>query len=288
MTYHAQMPIAHTMTLTALAMLAFAGNSLLCRLALKGGAIDPASFTTLRLVAGMATLWLVARWRSPGHGSGHWLSGLALFAYAAAFSFAYQSLPAATGALLLFGAVQVTMISRGVWAGERLRLLQSVGMALALVGLVALLLTGLAAPPLTGALLMLGAGSAWGVYSLRGKGAGDPTRVTAGNFLLACPWAVGLSLLTASTSRWDATGVVCALASGALTSGLGYSLWYAVLPRLKAIHSSTVQLSVPPLTALGGVVLLGEPLTLRLALASVAIIGGIALVLRDKAPAGGR
>lgn len=288
MTYHAQMPIARTMTLTALAMLAFAGNSLLCRLALKGGAIDPASFTTLRLVAGMTTLWLVARWRSPGHGSGHWLSGLALFAYAAAFSFAYQSLPAATGALLLFGAVQVTMISRGVWAGERLRLLQSVGMALALVGLVALLLPGLAAPPLTGALLMLGAGCAWGVYSLRGKGAGDPTRVTAGNFLLACPLAVGLSLLTANTWHLDATGVACALASGGLTSGLGYAIWYAVLPHLKAIHASTVQLSVPPLTALGGVVLLGEPLTLRLALASVAIIGGIALVLRDKAPAGGR
>ncbi len=286
MTYHAQMPIARTMTLTALAMLAFAGNSLLCRLALKGGAIDPASFTTLRLVAGMATLWLVARWRSPGHGSGHWLSGLALFAYAAAFSFAYQSLPAATGALLLFGAVQVTMISRGVWAGERLRLLQSVGMALALVGLVALLLPGLAAPPLTAALLMLGAGCAWGVYSLRGKGAGDPTRVTAGNFLLACPLAVGLSLLTANTWHLDATGVACALASGGLTSGLGYAIWYAVLPHLKAIHASTVQLSVPPLTALGGVVLLGEPLTLRLALASVAIIGGIALVLRDKAPAG--
>jgi drug/metabolite transporter (DMT)-like permease len=266
-------------------MLAFAGNSLLCRLALKDGAIDPASFTTLRLLAGMATLWLVARWRSSGTGGGHWLSGLALFAYAVAFSFAYQSLSAATGALLLFGAVQVTMISRGVWAGERLRLLQSVGMVLALVGLVVLLLPGLAAPSLTGALLMLGAGCAWGVYSLRGKGAGDPTRVTAGNFLLACPWAVGLSLLTVNTWHLDATGVACALASGGLTSGLGYAIWYAVLPRLKAIHASTVQLSVPPLTAFGGVMLLGEPLTLRLALASVAIIGGIALVLRDKSPA---
>ena len=279
------MPSARTITLTALAMLAFAGNSLLCRLALKDGAIDPASFTSLRLLAGMVTLWLVARWRSSGTGGGHWLSGLALFVYAAAFSFAYLSLSAATGALLLFGAVQVTMIGRGVWAGERLWSLQILGMVLALVGLVVLLLPGLAAPPLTGALLMLGAGCAWGVYSLRGKGAGDPTRVTAGNFLLACPWALGLSLLTVSKGHLDTTGVACALASGALTSGLGYAIWYAVLPRLKAIHASTVQLSVPPLTAFGGVVLLGEPLTLRLALASAAIIGGIALVLRDKAPA---
>jgi drug/metabolite transporter (DMT)-like permease len=285
MPYHVPMPSARIMTLTVLAMLAFAGNSLLCRLALKDGAIDPASFTTLRLLAGTATLWLVARWRYSGKGGGHWLSGLALFVYAAGFSFAYQNLSAATGALLLFGAVQVTMISRGVWAGERLRSLQVLGVVLAAVGLLALLLPGLAAPPLKSALLMLVAGCAWGVYSLRGKGAGDPTRVTAGNFLLACPLALGLSLLTVSTGHLGATGVACALASGALTSGLGYALWYAVLPRLKAIHAGTVQLSVPPLTAFGGVMLLGEPLTLRLALASVAIIGGIALVLRDKSPA---
>ena len=279
------MPIQPILALTALAMLAFAGNSLLCRLALKYTAIDAASFTTLRLVAGALTLWVVVRLRSQQQGGGNWLSGLSLFVYAAGFSFAYLSLSAATGALLLFGAVQATMIGRGIWAGERLRSLQLVGVLLALAGLVGLLLPGLSAPPWQGSVLMLVAGGAWGVYSLRGKGAGDPTRVTAGNFLLACPFAVVLSLVTVNGMRLDAGGVACALASGALTSGIGYAVWYAALPHLKAMHAATVQLSVPPLAVLGGVIVLGEPLTLRLAVASAAIIGGIALVLREKATA---
>lgn len=276
------------LALTTLAMLAFAGNSLLCRLALKHTAIDAASFTTLRLVAGALTLWMVVRLRSAQQGGGNWWSGLALFAYAAGFSFAYLSLSAATGALLLFGAVQVTMIGHGVWAGERPRSLQLAGLLLALAGLAGLLLPGLSAPPLWGSLLMVIAGAAWGVYSLRAKGEGDPTRVTAGNFLMACPFAVALSFATLSNMTLDAGGVACALTSGALTSGIGYALWYAALPHLKAIHAGAVQLSVPPLAALGGVAVLGEPLTPRLALASAAIIGGIALVLRDKAraPAG--
>lgn len=277
---------ARTLALTALAMTAFAGNSLLCRIALKHTSLDAASFTSIRLLSGALVLWLVARrWRSAQSGAGSWPSALALFAYAAGFSFAYVSLPAATGALLLFGAVQATMIGYGLWKGERFRPLQLAGLALAFGGIVGLLLPGLSAPPLAGALLMLGAGVAWGVYSLRGKGAGDPTRVTAGNFLRAVPLALALSLsmlILQGGASLDAAGVGYAVASGALTSGLGYALWYAVLPALKATTAATVQLSVPVIAALGGIAFLGEPVTLRLAMASAAILGGIALVVLQR------
>ena len=274
-----------TMTLTALAMLAFAGNSLLCRMALKTTAIDPASFTTLRLVSGALVLWLLVRVRERRGtyaAGGNWPSALALFAYAAGFSFAYVSLSAATGALLLFGAVQATMIGHGLWAGERFQRLQWVGLVLALAGLLGLLLPGLSAPPLAGALLMLGAGVAWGIYSLRGKGAGDATRVTAGNFLRAAPLAALLSVAMLHSASVDSAGVWYALASGAFASGMGYAIWYTALPALKATQAATVQLSVPVIAAAGGVVLLAEPLSLRLVLASVAILGGIALVILEK------
>lgn len=274
------------LVLTTLAMLAFAGNSLLCRVALKHTAIDAASFTSIRLISGAVMLWLVVRLRHGSHaGRGNWLSALALFAYAAGFSFAYVSLSAATGALLLFGAVQATMIGHGLYAGERLRQKQLLGLLLAFGGLVGLLLPGLSAPPLLGAVLMLGAGVAWGVYSLRGKGAGDATQVTAGNFLRAVAIALGLSLLTLSNARLDGAGVVYAIASGALASGLGYAIWYTALPALKATTAATVQLSVPVLATAGGVIFLGEALSPRLALASVAILGGIALVILDRKPA---
>lgn len=269
-------------------MLAFAGNSLLCRLALQETGIDAASFTTVRLASGALVLWLVVRLRHGlRSGGGNWPSALALFAYAAGFSFAYLSLTAATGALLLFGAVQATMIGHGIWAGERLRGLQLVGLALAGGGLVGLLLPGISAPPLWGSALMLGAGVAWGVYSLRGKGAGDPTRVTAGNFLRAAPIAIVLSLLMLGHAELDSAGVRYAFLSGALASGVGYSIWYMALPGLKSTSAATVQLSVPVITALGGVVLLGETISIRLVLASAAILGGIALVILEKRPAAG-
>ncbi len=269
--------------LTSLAMIAFAGNSLLCRIALKQTSIDPASFTAIRLLSGAIMLSLVVQTRRdiPG-GGGNWLSAFALFAYAAGFSFAYVTLPAATGALLLFGAVQATMIGHGLWAGERLQRLQIVGLMLAFAGLIGLLLPGLTAPPLLGSVLMLGAGVAWGVYSLRGKAAGDPTRVTAGNFLRAVPIAAALSALTLPGISLDNAGIWYAIASGALASGVGYAIWYATLPALKATQAATVQLSVPVIAALGGIVFLGEPIALRLVLASAAILGGIALVILEK------
>lgn len=271
-------------------MLAFAGNSVLCRVALAQTGIDPASFTSIRLASGAVVLWLVVRLTRRGQsGGGNWRSALALFGYAACFSFAYVSLTAATGALLLFGAVQATMIGHGLRAGERFTRWQVAGLVLALGGLVGLLLPGLAAPPLGGALLMMAAGVAWGVYSLRGKGAGDPTRVTAGNFLRAVPLALGLSLLMLALgdTRVDAAGVWLAVLSGAGASAIGYAIWYTALPALKATSAATVQLSVPVLATLGGILWLGEAVSPRLVLASVAILGGIALVILEKKKAAG-
>lgn len=269
--------------LTAAAMLAFAGNSLLCRIALKETDIDPATFTAIRLASGALALWLLARRRGGGAGvarvAGSWGSALALFVYAAAFSFAYLSLTAATGALLLFGAVQATMIGGALIAGERMGPLQLTGLVCACSGLVYLLAPGLSAPPPGGAALMIGAGVAWGVYSLRGRAVGDPTRVTAGNFIRALPFALGLSFVMLSRSSADAVGAFYAVVSGALTSGVGYAIWYSAVRQLRSTSAATVQLSVPVITAIGGVLLLGEEVTSRLAIASLAVLGGIALTI---------
>ncbi|MHB8426065.1 MAG: EamA family transporter, partial [Gammaproteobacteria bacterium] len=214
-------------------MVAFAGNSLLCRAALGHTHIDAASFTVIRLISGALVLWLIVQVRGGTRSSkGNWRSALALFIYAAGFSYAYLSLPASSGALLLFGAVQATMIGYGIWTGERLRRLQLAGLILAFTGLIGLLLPGVTAPPLLGSLLMLGAGVAWGIYSLRGRGAGDPVAITAGNFLRTVPIALALSALTYKGIAMDADGFGYAVASGALASGLGYALWYTVLPAL--------------------------------------------------------
>ena len=268
--------------LVVLALMAFAGNSLLCRQALRVTPIDAATFTSVRLIAGAVALWIIVRVRDRKGATGTWRSALALFAYAAAFSFAYTSLPAGTGALLLFGAVQATMIGYGLWRGERMRPAQIAGLLLAFAGLVVLTLPGVSAPPLRGALLMLAAGVAWGIYSLRGKGAGDPLRATAGNFLRCVPLALASSLAAWHWFSPDAVGIAYAIASGALTSGVGYAIWYTALPGLKATHAATVQLSVPVIAAIGGIVLLHEQVTLRLLLAAIAILGGIALVVLDK------
>lgn len=276
-------PSLRLFLLTGLALLAFAGNSLLCRIALGPLGMDAASFTAIRLVSGAMMLGLMLRLHGvPGIGGGNWPSALALFTYAAAFSFAYISLTAATGALLLFGAVQASMIGHGLWKGERFSALQWLGLSLALAGLLGLLLPGFSAPPLGGALLMLAAGVAWAVYSLRGRGMGNPIIVTAGNFLRAAPLGLLLVLAFSADLSVDATGIACAIASGALASGLGYAVWYAVLPSLPATHAATVQLCVPVAVALGGIAFLGESPSLRLVLAAIAILGGIALVMGSR------
>lgn len=301
----------HVALLTTLAMLAFAGNSLLCRMALKLTSLDAASFTTVRMVSGALVLCLLVRFRDggdTGSGSGdggrgsaaagspmsvlaygNWVSALALFAYAALFSYAYVGMTAATGALLLFGAVQASMIAWGLAQGERLLRLQTVGFVMALAGLAALMLPGLATPQWHMAVAMLGAGVAWGVYSLRGKTARpgqtpDPLATTCGNFVRTVPMAIALSAATLPWMHADSTGLALAVASGAVTSALGYVVWYRALPALQATHAATVQLSVPVIAAVGGVLLLGEGFSLQLLGSSVAVLGGIALVLRRPPP----
>ncbi|MES2958335.1 MAG: DMT family transporter [Pseudomonadota bacterium] len=276
------MPLpARTLLLTAVAMLAFAANSLLCRVALQQTNIDPASFGSVRLVSGALVLAAIVRLPSGPRAVARtdWLASTMLWLYVACFSFAYLSLAAGTGALILFGAVQITMFSAGLRAGERFTPAAWAGLVLALAGLLYLVSPGIAAPAPLGAALMAVAGIAWGVYSLRGRGAGDPVAATAGNFLRAAPMALALSLVFASRFQVSSAGVAWAIASGALTSGLGYVVWYAALPGLSALRAATVQLSVPPLAAVGGVLLLSEALSMRLLLASAAILGGVALVL---------
>lgn len=268
--------------LTSAAMLSFAANSLLCRLALRHTTIDAATFTTVRLVAGALMLWAVTHFTRRGEvekARGNWISAVALFVYAIGFSFAYARLPAGTGALVLIGAVQVTMISYGLAKGERFSGPQTLGLAMAVAGLVGLFLPGVSAPSLGGSLCMLSSGVGWGVYSVRGRGAAHPTDVTTGNFLRAAPVSIAVSSVSYAHVSFDHAGFWYAVISGALTSALGYIIWYTALPMLKTTTASTAQLSVPVLTALGGILFLGETLTLRLALASAAILSGIALVV---------
>ena len=264
-------------------MIAFASNSLLCRLALTQTSIDPASFTFVRIFSGAVALWLIMNMRrGTREVEGSWSSAVALFIYAAAFSFAYLDLSAGTGALLLFGAVQATMILWGFRKGERLDAIQIVGFIVAVAGLVVLVFPGLTAPPLFGSILMIGAGVAWGIYSIRGKDTRDAIASTAGNFLCAVPFAAALSIILLSRARLDHIGIFYAAVSGAITSGLGYVIWYSALSGLKATSAATVQLSVPVLAAAGGILLLGEPMTLRYVIASIAVLGGIALVVIEK------
>lgn len=265
--------------LTVAALVAFAANSVLTRAALAGTDIDPVAFTLVRLASGALVLLAAVRWRAPAAGRGSWPSAMALFGYAILFSLAYRSLTAATGALLLFGAVQVTMVGWGLVRGERLTAMQWLGAVLALAGLVWLLLPGLSAPPPVAAAMMLGAGVAWGIYTLRARGSGDPTRATAANFARALVPAALLALVCAGRLQWDIAGLSLAVASGAVASGLGYAVWYAVLAFIGTHVAAVSQLSVPVITAIAGVALLAEPLTPRLVLAAAAVIGGIALVV---------
>ena len=265
------------LALTCAALVGFAANSLLCRAALGAGIIDAASFTAIRIASGAAVLWLLAR--GGARGAGSWASGVALFAYAAAFSFAYLRLSTATGALILFAAVQVSMIGIGVAKGERPRALEWVGLAIAAAGLVVLVLPGLAAPDPLGAGLMAAAGVAWGVYSLFGRGAAKPLAATADNFARALPLAL---VLLVAARHVSLEGALLAVASGAIASGVGYSLWYAALPQLAPARAAIVQLSVPVIAAAGGALVLGEVVTARFAGATAAILGGILVALLAK------
>ena len=272
-------------TLTLAALTGFACNSLLCRAALRSGAIDPVGFTAIRLLSGALVLGLLAR-RSPLR-SPDPVSALVLFAYALPFSIAYLRLDAGMGALLLFGAVQTSMLGWSLFKGDRPPAQVWVGAAVASAGLVALVAPGLSAPSPLYALLMLGAGVAWGAYTLRGRGTSTPLATNASNFGLACVPAA-LSVIGSAAFlelHLSARGIVLAVVSGAVASGLGYSLWYAALPHLARAEAAVVQFLVPPLAALGGVVVLSETLSVRLAAWGTLMLGGIALATVRRAPA---
>ena len=271
--------VPRLVALTAVALLAFAGNSLLCRLALGHALIDAASFATVRTVSGALLLGLLAAMtaRPRGRIAFDWRTVIALAAYMVCFSFAYLSLQAGTGALLLFGAVQVTMFAAALRAGERLSAWSWAGMALAVAGLCYLVAPGVTAPEPAGAALMVVAGVAWGLYSLHGRGNTNPLLATATNFAGSIPIVLMVSVLAMRSFHGSPAGLLLAVASGAVTSGLGYVAWYAALPRLSAMRAATLQLSVPVIAAFGGVAVLAEPVTFRLVVASVATIGGIAI-----------
>jgi drug/metabolite transporter (DMT)-like permease len=266
-------------------MVAFASNSLLNRLALGQKSIDAVSYTAMRLVAGALALWLISFFQRNNTGPnirGNWISAAVLFIYAIAFSFAYLSLSAGIGALILFGSVQMTMIFVALRSGERPHLLEWLGIVLAVAGLVYLVMPGLRAPSPLGSALMMMAGIAWGVYSLRGRGSKSPLADTAGNFIRAVPLILVLRLVTLHNLHLTQSGILLAILSGAIASGLGYVIWYTALRGLTATRAAVVQLSVPVLAAWGGVVLLAEDISLRLLLAGALILGGIALAITGR------
>lgn len=273
---------AVTAFLTLLALIAFAANSIFARLALGSQSIDPASYTTVRLVTGAATLWLIARLREADPSAtldSGWTSAAMLFLYAGTFSFAYISLTTGTGALILFAAVQITMIAVGLYAGERPSPMHWLGLLIAVAGLVYLVSPGVTAPSAFGSLLMGTAGIAWGIYSILGRGVSDPVHATARNFLRTVPLTFIISLLWLPSMAITAEGFLWAALSGSITSAVGYVIWYAALRGLTATLAATLQLSVPALAALGGVVLLSEKMTLRLFLAGALILAGVGLAI---------
>ncbi len=263
-----------------LAVTAFAANSILCRLALGRQDIDPAGFTAVRLTSGavmLAFITLTLGRTRETRSKGSWTSAAALFLYAVMFSFAYLRLDVAAGALILFAAVQVTMILSGLARGERPRPLHWLGLGTALAGLLVLLSPGLTAPSMAGSTMMAAAGVAWGAYSLRGRGSGDPLGMTAGNFFRSVPMVLAVAAVSCEGVRLSSGGVMLAAASGALASGAGYVLWYATLRRISATRAACMQLTVPVIAAIGGIVFLGESISLRLALSGPIILGGVAL-----------
>ena len=274
--------------ITFLSLLAFAANSLITRFALEKTTIDEASFIMLRVVSGALFLWLFLALKKDKKilQGGTWFAAFALFIYAVSFTYGYGLIAAGTGALLLFGSVQITMTIAGYREGERLNVIQLVGFVLALSGLVILMLPGISAPSFMGAFLMCISGVAWSIYTLQGRGASSPAATTAGNFIKAAPMATLLWLIvylsTNNTIDLANIGVIYALLSGIVTSGIGYIIWYSVLPELKATQAAIVQLSVPLLVTLAGALLLNETITLRIIIASIAILFGTILVLTFK------
>ncbi len=271
-----------TLLLTSAALIAFAGNSILCRLALGEGGIDAASFTSVRLITGVLVLVLILKWGQPHQAApskGSWFASLMLFIYAIGFSFAYVSLETGTGALILFAAVQITILTMGFVAGHRLYPMEWLGAIIAFTGFTYLVLPGVTAPPLSGFLLMSAAGIAWGLYTLAGKGSADPLGDTAHNFFRTMPLVALLVVFTLKDAHLTFEGMLLAMLSGGLASAIGYTIWYMALAGITTTQAATLQLLVPVIAAVGGIVFAGEVLSIRLLLSAAMILGGILLVI---------
>lgn len=275
----------HLFGLTAASLIAFAANSVLTRMALADPLLDAASFTTIRLLSGSAVLMLILAYRNrrgaaPAKGS--WLSSLMLFIYALGFSYAYLMLETGTGALILFGMVQITMVTASLIKGQQLAKLEWLGISTAFAGFVYLVWPEVSTPSLTGVVLMSLAGIAWGVYTLRGRGSKSALADTAYNFTRTIPFLIVLVLFSINPFALSIQGVMLAVLSGAIASGLGYTLWYSVLAHLSATQAGVLQLLVPVIAALGGVIFVAEPISLRLTVSALLILGGIYWVIKAK------
>jgi len=274
--------LTKTILFTIFALIAFAANSVLCRLALGENTIDASSFTSIRLLSGAFVLYVILKTSSKSrrpNSKGSWLSALMLFIYAAAFSFAYITLKTGTGALILFGSVQITMILLSLISGNKLHLTEWLGISIAFAGFVYLVLPGVSAPSFTGFILMTIAGIAWGVYTLRGRNSLNPISDTAYNFLRSVPLVIVLVVWSIKNTHFSQEGILLAIISGAITSGIGYAIWYMALGGLSTTLAAVVQLSVPVIAALGGIIFISEPIDFRLIISTLLILGGISIVI---------
>jgi len=277
--------LAKTAILTGLALIAFAANSVLCRLALGNEAIDAASFTVIRLLSGAIVLFLIIRFTQKNtelSTNGSWIASLMLFLYAITFFYSYISLETGTGALILFGSVQLTMILLSLISGTRLHYTEWAGVIIAFTGFVYLILPSITTPSSVGFLLMAVAGIAWGIYTLKGRGSQNPLMDTAYNFLRTIPLVILLTIFTISHANYSSEGVLLALLSGGITSGIGYTIWYIALGGLSATQAAVLQLLVPIIAALGGVIFVSEAITVRLTISAAMVLGGILMVVLGK------
>lgn len=278
-----------TSLLTSLALIAFAANSVLCRLALGNEAIDASSFTGIRLLSGAITLFIILsitvsrKENNKGVSSkGSWAASLSLFLYAITFSYAYLSVDTGTGALILFGSVQITMIMLSLISGTRLHLIEWSGVTLAFVGFIYLILPNITTPSINGFILMTVSGISWGIYTLKGRSSKNPLMDTTYNFLRTIPFVGLLTIFTLHNMNYSSEGVVLALISGAITSGLGYTIWYIALGKLSSTQAAVIQLSVPVIAAIGGVIFVSEVITMRLIISATIVLSGILMVVLGK------
>lgn len=274
-----------TIILTGLALIAFAANSVLCRLALGNEAIDPSSFTVIRLLSGAIVLLIIisaTRNTTRLSSKGSWTASFMLFLYAVTFSYAYVSLDTATGALILFGSVQITMILLSLISGSRLHITEWTGVVISFTGFIYLILPGISTPSVIGFILMTVAGIAWGIYTLKGLGSKSPLMDTAYNFLRTTPLVVLLAIFTMNNINYSSEGIVLALLAGGVTSGIGYTIWYIALGGLSSTQAAVLQLSVPVIAAFGGVIFVSEAITFRLTISATMVLGGILIVVLGK------